>query len=85
MDAAFVKVGSLLACAEMILSGTTTFCDMYLFAQEVAMAAKESGMRCVNLASIMLRGLRCTDLKHSPGYSTTWVSTLSVRNLSRST
>jgi 5-methylthioadenosine/S-adenosylhomocysteine deaminase len=47
MDADFVRVGSLLACAEMILSGTTTFCDMYLFEEEVARAAKESGMRCI--------------------------------------
>ena len=47
MDADFVRVGSLLACAEMILSGTTTFCDMYLFEEEVAKAAKEAGMRCL--------------------------------------
>ena len=45
MDADFVHTGSLLACAEMILSGTTTFCDMYLFEDEVARAAKQSGMR----------------------------------------
>jgi 5-methylthioadenosine/S-adenosylhomocysteine deaminase len=45
MDADFVYTGSLLACAEMILSGTTTFCDMYLFEDEVARAAKQSGMR----------------------------------------
>lgn len=45
MDADFVYTGSLLACAEMILSGTTTFCDMYLFEDEVAKAAKRSGMR----------------------------------------
>ena len=47
MDGDFVRVGTLLACAEMILSGTTTFCDMYLFEEEVARAARESGMRCV--------------------------------------
>jgi len=47
MDADFVRVGTLLACAEMILSGTTTFCDMYLFEEEVARAAQEAGMRCV--------------------------------------
>jgi 5-methylthioadenosine/S-adenosylhomocysteine deaminase len=47
MDADFVRVGSLLACAEMIMSGTTAFCDMYLFEEEVALAAKQSGMRCV--------------------------------------
>jgi 5-methylthioadenosine/S-adenosylhomocysteine deaminase len=47
IDADFVRVGTLLACAEMILSGTTTFCDMYLFEEEVARAAKEAGMRSV--------------------------------------
>ncbi|MGD8985725.1 MAG: amidohydrolase [Desulfobacteraceae bacterium] len=45
MDADFVYSGTLLACAEMIMSGTTTFCDMYLFEDEVARAAKEAGMR----------------------------------------
>jgi len=39
--------GSLLAVAEMIKSGTTTFCDMYIFEDEVARAVKQAGMRCV--------------------------------------
>jgi 5-methylthioadenosine/S-adenosylhomocysteine deaminase len=39
--------GSLLACAEMIKSGTTTFCDMYIFEDETARAAKSAGMRCL--------------------------------------
>ena len=39
--------GSLLACAEMIKSGTTTFCDMYIFEDETAQAATEAGMRCL--------------------------------------
>ena len=39
--------GSLLACAEMIKSGTTTFCDMYIFEDETARAAKEAGVRCL--------------------------------------
>ncbi len=47
MDGDFVSTGSLLACAEMILSGTTTFCDMYLFEEEVALAARKAGMRCI--------------------------------------
>ena len=47
MDEDFVRTGTLLACAEMIMAGTTTFCDMYLFEEEVAKAAKESGIRCV--------------------------------------
>lgn len=42
-----VYKGALLACAEMILSGTTCFCDMYLFENQVAEAAKQSGMRAV--------------------------------------
>ena len=36
---------TLLSLAEMIKSGTTSFCDMYLFAREVARATEESGMR----------------------------------------
>ncbi len=36
---------TLLSICEMIKSGTTGFCDMYLFASDVARAAAESGMR----------------------------------------
>jgi 5-methylthioadenosine/S-adenosylhomocysteine deaminase len=39
--------GSLLACAEMIKSGTTTFSDMYIFEEETAQAAKKAGIRCI--------------------------------------
>ena len=39
--------GSLLAAAEMIKSGTTTFCDMYIFEDETARAAKAAGIRCL--------------------------------------
>ena len=42
-----VKTGTLLACAEMILSGTTCFCDMYLFEDAVAEAAHQAGLRAV--------------------------------------
>ena len=42
-----VHWSTLLACAEMIRSGTTTFCDMYLFEDRVAHAAKQAGMRAV--------------------------------------
>ncbi|MCD6307271.1 MAG: amidohydrolase [Deltaproteobacteria bacterium] len=47
IDAGFVYTGTLLACAEMILSGTTTFCDMYLFEDHAAEAAARAGMRCL--------------------------------------
>jgi 5-methylthioadenosine/S-adenosylhomocysteine deaminase len=43
----FVYWGTKLAIAEMLLSGTTTFCDMYLFAEAVAQAASETGIRAV--------------------------------------
>jgi 5-methylthioadenosine/S-adenosylhomocysteine deaminase len=43
----WVYWGTLLACAEMILSGTTTFCDMYLFEHKVAEAARDAGMRAL--------------------------------------
>ncbi|OEU67441.1 MAG: amidohydrolase [Desulfobacterales bacterium PC51MH44] len=42
-----VKLGALLACAEMILSGTTTCCDGYFFEDKVASAVYQSGMRAV--------------------------------------
>ena len=42
-----IYTGTMLACLEMIRSGTTTFCDMYLFEHEVARAAKEAGMRAL--------------------------------------
>lgn len=47
LDHQKVHAGALLACAEMILSGTTCFADMYLFEDAVAEAAKIAGMRAV--------------------------------------
>jgi len=45
LNGEMVYWGTLLSCAEMIRSGTTTFCDMYLFAKDVARAAVASKMR----------------------------------------
>ena len=47
LDAHMVYTGTLLACAEMIRSGITCFCDMYLFEGAVAEAAKAAEMRAV--------------------------------------
>lgn len=47
LDAHKVYCGTRLACAEMLLSGTTCFCDMYLFEDAVAEAAKAAGIRAV--------------------------------------
>jgi 5-methylthioadenosine/S-adenosylhomocysteine deaminase len=49
----FVRCGTLLACAEMIRGGTTTFVDMYYFEEAVAAAAAEVGMRAVCAETIM--------------------------------
>jgi 5-methylthioadenosine/S-adenosylhomocysteine deaminase len=43
----FVKLGTSLACAEMIRAGVTTFCDMYYFEDNVALATAEAGMRAI--------------------------------------
>lgn len=42
-----VHDGAQLAMAEMILSGTTTFCDGYFFEDEIGQAALRTGMRAV--------------------------------------
>jgi len=47
LDEEKVYRATLHACSEMIMSGTTCFCDMYLFEDAVARAAKRSGMRAV--------------------------------------
>ena len=47
LDEETVYRGALLACAEMIRSGTTCFCDMYLYEDAVARAASAAGMRAV--------------------------------------
>lgn len=45
VDADFVRDGTELAIAEMLLSGTTCFTDQYFFPEAAAEAALEAGMR----------------------------------------
>src|SRR5574341_103320 len=47
VDPEFVSLGTSLACAEMIRSGITTFCDMYYFEDTVAEAVAAAGMRAI--------------------------------------
>lgn len=49
----FCRLGTLLACAEMIRSGVTTFCDMYYYEDQVAQSAAEAGMRAVCAQTIL--------------------------------
>ncbi len=47
VNPAFCRLGTQLACAEMIRSGVTCFADMYYFEDAVAAATAEIGMRAV--------------------------------------
>lgn len=47
VDAEFVRIGTELACAEMIRGGTTTFLDMYYFPDAVAGAVERCGLRAL--------------------------------------
>lgn len=49
----FVRLGTSLACAEMIRSGVTTFADMYYFEDHVARATADAGMRALCAQSVM--------------------------------
>ena len=49
----FVRLGTSIACAELIRSGVTTFNDMYYFEEDVARAASAAGMRAVCGQTVM--------------------------------
>ncbi len=49
----FVRLGTSLACAEMIRSGVTSFADMYYFEEDVARATAAAGMRAVCGQTVM--------------------------------
>ncbi len=49
----FVRLGTKIACAEMIKAGITCFNDMYYFEDDVAEATAEAGMRAVCGESIL--------------------------------
>src|SRR6185436_9496258 len=49
----FVTLGTTLACAEMIRSGTTCFADMYYFEEAVAEAAAAAGLRALCAQTVL--------------------------------
>jgi len=59
-----VRLGTALACAEMLASGATCFLDAYLFVDAIAEAAEASGMRaviCQGVFDIENAGFKTTD------------------------
>jgi len=49
----FVRLGTSLACVELIRSGVTCFADMYYFEEDVAQATAEAGLRAVCSQTVM--------------------------------
>jgi 5-methylthioadenosine/S-adenosylhomocysteine deaminase len=47
LDPEFIRWGTRLACLEMILSGVTTFVDMYYFEDLIAEETKAAGLRAI--------------------------------------
>jgi len=53
VDAEFVRIGTELACWEMIRGGTTTFVDMYYFPDTIAETVDRCGMRAMISATVI--------------------------------
>ncbi len=53
VDAEFVRIGTELACWEMIRGGTTTFVDMYYYPDAVAQAVEQCGLRALVSATVI--------------------------------
>lgn len=53
VDPDFCRLGTRLACAEMIRSGVTCFADMYYYEEDVAATAAQVGMRAVCAETIL--------------------------------
>ena len=55
VDAEFVRVGTELACWEMVRGGTTTFVDMYYYPDTIAEVVESCGMRALISATVIER------------------------------
>ena len=53
VNPSFVRLGTKIACAEMIRGGVTAFADMYYFEKDIAAATAEVGMRALCGESIL--------------------------------
>ena len=66
-----VYIGTMVAIAEMIESGVTSFADHYFFMDEAARAVEESGIRA-NLGSAFFSSQGDEGLAQSVDFATTW-------------
>lgn len=53
VDSEFVRIGTELACWEMIRGGTTTFVDMYYYPDTIATVVEQCGMRALISATVI--------------------------------
>lgn len=53
VDAEFVRIGTELACWEMIRGGTTTFVDMYYYPDIIAQVVEQCGLRALVSATVI--------------------------------
>lgn len=53
VDADFVRIGTELACWEMIRGGTTTFVDMYYYPNTIAQVVEQCGLRAFVSATVI--------------------------------
>jgi len=64
VDAEFVRIGTELACWEMIRGGTTTFVDMYYYPDTIAEVVESCGMRAMISATVIDQ--RSPDAENAP-------------------
>ena len=77
----YVRVGTQLACWEMLVGGTTTFVDMYFFHEIAARVVDEIGMRALISASMMDQPRNdAVDIEDSFQQAEQFVRTWSSRN-----
>ncbi len=62
----FVRLGTQLACAEMIRSGVTCFADMYYFEDSAAQATSEAGLRAVCAQTVLKFPARMPAIMRKP-------------------
>jgi 5-methylthioadenosine/S-adenosylhomocysteine deaminase len=72
----FVRLGTQLACAEMLRTGITCFADMYYFESDIAQATAEAGLRAVCGETVLkFPAPDATSYEESLAYSREYIKT----------